>query len=230
MHCNEGDFEDCKSAVQLQVGVSVYHEIISGLPEKVAHNKLWEAWRQNKHKFDMFVKVDADTVLSHNMVLSSFWDMMQQNPRITGIQAPLSDYFTDGFINGLNCFSPKVTFRDTGDSLFCDRQVDVDHDIVVKAQGVVEQLRPAGLHCFQSTEKQAFHFGLHRALKKQDEIIDRVHSAWQKYGDRIRAIALLGATYTKDFNDKQHFNYNDHKFDVVFSEAMIKYNELSSVV
>lgn len=193
MHCGEGDYLECHRAIAKQSGVTITHHLVSNLPEKEAHNALWASWREVKHEHDFFVKLDADTVLAHDEVLLEFWRMMQANPRITGIQAPLLDYFTDGHINGLNCFSPKVTFRDTSDALFCDRQVDVDHDIVIKSGNVVERLRPAGFHCYHATEKQAFHFGIHRALKNQTQVIDLVRQAQKRHGDDIRAWALIGA-------------------------------------
>jgi hypothetical protein len=225
MYCGEGDYyRSCQSIVE-QRGVDVQHMTIVNLPEKEAHNNLWEAWRTIKHNgFDMFIKVDADTVLAHEEVLLEFWKLMNSNPRITGIQAPLHDYFTDGFINGLNCFSPRVTFRDTADELFCDRQVDVDHDIVIKAGGVTERLRPAGHHCFFSTEIQAFHYGLHRQLKGQYDIINKVKAACNSNNDRRRFV-LLGATMAPKFACGK-FNYTDSELLGAFEEARFKQDEL----
>ena len=173
MFTGEGDYDDACLAISNQQNVKIHHVVIKNLPEKEAHNALWSAWREAKNDFDMFVKVDADTILSHQNVIFELWTMMFKNTRITGIQAPLYDHFTDGEINGLNCFSPKVTFRDTADSLFCDRNVDVDHDIVIKASDVPLSLKPAGIHCSKAHHLQAFHFGVHRMLKNQHGIIAR---------------------------------------------------------
>jgi hypothetical protein len=156
LHCGEGDFELCCEMIASQSGVVIEHHVISNLPELEAHNALWNAWNQRKKDFQLFVKVDADTVLKHNEVLFSFWKMIQENPKITGIQAPLHDYFTDSFINGLNCFTPEVEFKRSRDSLYCDRNVDVNHRLVIKADGVSAALRPAGLHCHSATEIQSF--------------------------------------------------------------------------
>lgn len=213
MYCGEGDFDECCRAIINQKNVEIQHVVISNQPEKDAHNSLWKSWRAVQSEgFDMFVKVDADTVLAHDEVLSELGAMMTTNPRITGIQAPLLDYFTDGNINGLNCFSPKVTFLDSKDPLFCDRQVDVGHDVTVKADGVVDRLKPAGYHCFRTNDKQSFHFGLHRALKNQIHIINSVKAAWKKNGDRQRALALLGALAAKKFASGSSFNYEDDQF------------------
>jgi hypothetical protein len=225
MYCGEGDYSKCLEAIAAQDGVVIKHISISDLPEKDAHNKLWQSWRDVKQDFDMFVKIDADTVLTHRTVLLEFWKMMQKNPRITGIQAPLLDYFTDGHINGLNCFSPKVTFRDSADELFCDRQVDIDHDIVIKSEGVPPPLRPAGFHCYHSSPVQAFHFGLHRALKNQTQVIELVHQAWKRYNDRLRALAFIGATYAPVFN-VGGFNYKDERFQNVFEAVTHNFDQI----
>jgi len=226
MYCGEGDYSKCVKSILDQRGVIIKHTVIANLPEKEAHNRLWQTWRDvQKTGFDMFVKVDADTVLAHDEVLLEFWRMMQANPRITGIQAPLHDYFTDNLINGLNCFSPRVTFRDTADELFCDRQVDVNHDVVIKSEQVSERLNPAGYHCHHPTDEQAFHFGLHRALKNQGSVIDGVERAWSIHRDRARALALIGSQYTGAFRSGG-FNYGDERFQSTFATVMSRYDDL----
>lgn len=225
MHCGEGDFLECCNAISNQKEVDVKHLVITNLPEKEAHNALWSAWRAAKHEFNFFVKVDADTVLANESVLSNFWKLLQSNSRITGVQAPLLDYFTDGYINGLNCFSPRVTFRDTSDELFCDRKVDVDHDVVIGSKEIPNNLQPAGYHCYRATEAQAFHYGLHRALKGQTTVIELVKKAWQRNRDRTRALALLGASCSKTFKDGG-FNYIDERFKLALDSTLQRYDEL----
>lgn len=220
MYYNEGDYDECVAAIRRQRNVDVTHVIISNLPERIAHNQLWSAWRLNKDKgFDFFVKVDADTVLAHDDVLSEISKLFESNHRITGIQAPLHDYFTDSFINGLNCFTPKVVFQDTTDGLFCDRNVDVNHDIVVGSADVSAALKPAGLHCFHSSDEQAFHFGLHRALKRQTHTINLVNAAYNKFQDRKRRFALAGA-HAADRFGHDGFNYSDKNFITIFEETL----------
>lgn len=225
LYSGEGDFEKCNVAIQEQLGVSVDHLVIKHLPEKEAHNALWAEWRSRQSSFDFFVKVDADTVLSHPNVLNKFWETLQSNPRITGIQAPLHDYFTDRFINGLNCFSPKVIFQDTKDSLFCDRKVDINHDIMISSDNVCVELKPAGKHCHNSSDLQAFHFGFHRALKRQNEILQFVRQAWDRDHDRLREFAILGAgaAFSKGF---LHMDYTTPVFVQLFEEIRTKYDNL----
>lgn len=226
MYCQEGDFIDCRRAIDKQTSVIITHHVIKDMPEKEAHNALWSAWRAAKQDHDMFVKIDADTVLTNDRILSEFWQVMQNNQKVTGIQAPLLDYFTDGYINGLNCFSPRVVFQDTTHDLFCDRQVDVNHEIIIKAADVPQTLKPAGYHCHRATDEQAFHFGLHRALKKQDDILALVNTAWiRNKKDRIRGMALLGASMSAQFYDGG-FNYTDEKLHQMCESTIKNYDKL----
>lgn len=226
MFCDEGDFAKSKESITNQAGVDVRHHVIVHMPEKEAHNALWRAWREfrDKNPQAIFVKVDADTVLRHKQVLSTIVDIFANNARVTGIQCPLDDYFTGGHINGLNCFGPKVIFNDTGDDLFCDRNVDVNHDVVLRAPDLPESLTPAAKHCMHATPTQAFHFGLHRMLKGQYHVIDQVRSMWKVHGDKIRGMALLGAKNAHTVG--RRFNYTDRDFVLLSYEVNKNYHKL----
>ena len=55
------------------------HEIISGLREHEAHNKLWEKWNSVKAKHDLFVKIDADTVLNDEHSLAKIAELFERD-------------------------------------------------------------------------------------------------------------------------------------------------------
>jgi len=227
MYTQEGEFEGCLKQIQAQKGVAVSHVIIAGMKEKEAHNALWHAWRQQGPSHDLFVKVDADTVLASTQTLALIWEQFADNPRVTGLQAPLHDYLTDSLINGLNAFSTKVVFNDTQDELYCDRQVDTNHDVVLREKDLPAQLIPAGFHCWNSTDKQAFHFGVHRMLKGQRPTMDRVRIAWNRDRDRARAFALIGSLLAPRFAKDRKFNYADPEFQSAFEEAEGRYDEFT---
>lgn len=218
MYCGEGDFLACIRSIHEQIGVIVEHTIISNQPEREAHDALWSAFTRASLDFDMLTKVDADTVLEHPEVLCKTYELFQKNPRVTSVQSPLYDHLTDGFINGLNSFSPKVRFS-ASPELYCDR-VDTGHDIQLMANQVPDTLRPAGQHCLHATEVQAFHYGLHRALKNQHSLIEKMKFACSK-GDysRLRHFAILGAAASTEFRNRTTFNYQDSQFLEAFDKA-----------
>jgi hypothetical protein len=227
MHCGEGDYPECVKAVENQRGVDVTHIVIADLPEREAHNRLWQAWRDAKNDHDLFVKVDADTVLRSPDTLRLIYEQFFHDPRVTGLQAPLHDYMTDRHINGLNAFSPRVTFNDTKDDLFCDRAVDTGHDVVLRGGLLPLDLVPAGYHCHHASEIQGFHYGVHRMLKGQVVTLDQVFNAWTRYHDRVRLFALVGAHMSIRFVNNRRYNYTDPEFKEAYNETVAQYDELA---
>lgn len=200
MYSREAEFCDSAQMVaQQQDLVSLYHHVVSDLPEAEAHNVLWSEWNRVKGNYDLFVKVDADTILRDYRAIADVWKLFE-NPRVTGAQLKLYDYFTDDLIAGLNFFTPQVVFN-TSPELYCDR-VDTNHDIVMKGPAVAGMgLEPIGLHCKNPSDVQAFHFGMHRTLKNQLPTLRAVYAAYLRLGGRARALALVGAGVAQNERD-----------------------------
>lgn len=209
MSSGEAEFDACCEAIASQTGVGVTHHVISGLRELEAHNGLWRAWAEVRLDHDIFVKVDADTILARSTALMEIAELFR-DPDVTGAQILLHDFFTDGLIAGLNSFSPQVIFRNGTDRLYADR-IDTGHKRVLKGE-VVAHLAPIGWHCRQPHPRQAFHFGLHRALKRQDDVIARTAEVWLDRGDEGREWALAGAM-TAGWRLRRSFDYNDDQFE-----------------
>ena len=212
----EAEFEECCQAIESQQDVEVKHHIISDEPEFEAHNKLWQSWTQVKSDYDLFVKIDADTVLCRPTALIDIFGLFS-DPAITGAQILLHDYFTDRLIAGLNSFSPAVHFHRSSRRLFADR-ADSNHNVVLKGE-VVKHLAPIGWHCIHPHPRQAFHFGLHRALKQQREIIVRCASVWLKKRDEPRSWALTGAM-AAGWRLRSNYDYGNARFKASFDRYL----------
>lgn len=210
--CGEAELDACRAAVTSQQGVSVTHHVIADLPELEAHNRLWAAWNDRKADHDVFVKVDADTVLSRDTALAEIARLFEDR-NVTGAQILLHDFFTDRLIAGLNSFSPDVVFKVGADRLFADH-ADTAHRIVLKGASVAH-LAPIGLHSPHPHARQAFHFGLHRAFKKQTGVLNRCAEVWLRERDDARSWALAGAM-SAGWRMRNHFDYNDRRFKETF--------------
>jgi len=210
--CGEAERVECSAAVAAQTGVSVTHAVIEDLPELEAHNALWDAWEAAKAGHDLFVKIDADTVLARPTALEEIAALFTDEA-VTGAQILLHDFFTDQLIAGLNAFSRAVTFRRATDRLWTDR-VDGGHRMVLKGEPV-RHLAPIGWHCRAPHPCQAFHFGLHRALKEQEAMIARCAAVWLVERDDARAWALAGAMSAGAL--RHHVDYGDAGFQAAFS-------------
>jgi hypothetical protein len=224
MESGEADFDDCQAAIRRQTHKDVYHFVVSGLPEPEAHAALYEMWERVKSHHDLFLKVDADTVLAHDNVIAEHVALFAANPHLTGTQAWLYDYMTDGKIFGLGCMRNTVTLTKSTNPLYPDR-VDEKHDQVLRGDALPAALNPAGNHCMHPTDRQAFHYGLHRTLKNQHENMDRVRAGWNRQRDRARALALLGAQAAPQFRKNLKFNYGDLEFHRAFQDAIDNFDE-----
>ena len=214
--CGEAEMVESAAAIAAQEGVAVTHVVIADKPELEAHNSLWEAWRMRQSSHDIFVKVDADTVLNRPTALAEIAALFR-NPEVTGAQILLHDYFTDSLIAGLNAFSRAVIFREGSDRLFADR-VDTNHRIVLKGEAT-HHLAPIGWHCQDPHPRQAFHFGLHRQLKRQHDVIARVARVWLIARDSARGWAIAGAN-AAGWRLRRHFDYADPAFERAFERLL----------
>ena len=229
LESGEGDFEQCKKAIADQKDVQVVHKVISGLSEADAHNALWNSWAEAKSNgCNLFVKIDADTVLNDVTALKTIQGMFQSDPTLSGMQCYLHDYFTNEKIYGLNCFSSSVIFNETKDPLMCDRGIDVGHTNVLRGNSLPSRLNPAASHCFRAIPKQAFHYGVHRSLKEQKDTLQKVKVQWQKSKDDIRMWALLGAKFSTYFTKTSGFNYTDKQFCDIFEFVKSNLKEFSA--
>ena len=232
LYAGEAEFEESCEAIKAQEQVDVTHHVIADLPEYEAHNELWNAWGKVRAAYDIFVKVDADTILNRNEALSDIYKLFQQ-PRVTGVQIKLHDYFSDQLISGLNAFSTEVQFQNSKKRLFADH-ADRNHDLVIKGEAV-SHLAPIGWHCKYPAARQAYHYGLRRALKKQSDIVRRCASMWLKYRDDARAWALTGAMEA-GWIYRNQFNYSDERFEKSLndyqndSERLIKVENYANAV
>lgn len=235
--CGEAEFESCCAAIAAQTGVQITHHVIKDQPEYEAHNMLWRAWSDNKSSHDLFVKIDADTVLNRKTALSELSKFFE-NPRVTGVQVELNDYFTNDLIVGpLTGFSKQVEFRNAKSKLFVDH-ADFGHDLILKGKQL-ENLPVIGWHGKDPSSRQSFHFGFHRKLKGQKDVLRKTAVAWLVQRDEARGWALAGAscakwwmigkTHYRSSSFEKHFSLmeQDHeRHDAVLSFIKKNYGDL----
>lgn len=186
----EAEFLECKDVIAAQKNIDIRHVVISGLTEYRAHQELGRLWNQERPNHDLFVKIDADTILLSENAIGQVYHLMSEN-EATGCQVKLQDYFSGTLISGINFFSPAVTFRRARWSLFPDHS-DAGHLKILKGNEVCH-LEPLGLHGKYPGKFQAYHYGYRRFLKKQFKLLNLVLEKWVMDGDDARYWALKGA-------------------------------------
>lgn len=216
--CGEAEFEEATLAIERQEGVVVEHEVIRDIPELEAHQALLGQWNQRRADFDLFVKVDADTVLSRPTALREIWALFDATPDVTGAQIGLHDYFGDCLVAGLNAFSPAVSFDLPDDALFCDRVTESGHQRVLKPADT-EALYPIGWHCKNPHPQQAFHCGYRRLLKGQGDMLRAMITAWRLKGGKDRLWALMGAR-AAFFKRLDEASYSNPEFKSLYAQQV----------
>jgi hypothetical protein len=222
----ESEFDKHVNVINSQKKIKVSHHVISNMNEFEAHQKLWSDWQDVRCQFDLFVKIDADTVLKSENSLYEISKLFD-NPAVSGVQIKILDYFSNSLISGINSFSPKVKFKSRASRLMPDK-VDYNHGIVLKGHET-KHLEPVAFHCLHPNQKQSFYYGYHRKLKGQNSLIQQVALEWFKENDSAREWALRGAyiasslSYQKFYFKSQRANKLILKAERISSDDLFEY-------
>jgi hypothetical protein len=163
LHVIENELEDCLAAIRAQTHPAHDLFVISGKPNKEAHDVLYQTFMDRAGEVDLFIKIDADMVLTRPTFFQEVVERFTSDQELTHLMISVHDWMTDSSIMGLHVFRSGHCWRVGGnnnESLFVD-VVDVDEKITKDR----ESLAPAAVHCGNPSLFQAFHFGLHKAVK-----------------------------------------------------------------
>ena len=210
----ESEFFEHAMAIESQERVYINHHVIKNLPEHKAHKELWSDWCDNKNRFDLFVKIDADTVLNRSSALFEIASLFERK-NVTGVQIKILDYFSKSLISGINAFNPEVKFKRRVNKLFPDK-ADYNHKTVLKGTEVSD-LEPIAFHCLTPNPRQSFYYGFHRMKKRQKQILESVASIWLKDNDTGRGWALRGALCASETYVSEFF-YKSSKVEKLFHQ------------
>jgi hypothetical protein len=184
LYSAEAEFEECKSAILCQDECEINHVVFQGLSEIDAHNSLLETFEKEKYNYDLFVKVDADTIIDHKKAFNIVYKKISSTDA-AGAQLKLYDFFTCELINGLNFYNPlKNKYIKTLDSLYCDRSIIHLSNILNSDHFENDGIIPVGRHCAYPADRQAFHYGFHRGLKRRIEEYQATILATMLHKDR----------------------------------------------
>lgn len=222
LYTEENEFARCCEAISNQEGCELEHFVISNLPKREAHDRLYGTFMQRADEFDMFVKVDADMIITSPILFRQCADSLAAEPQILNLVIHVFDFFTGQGINGLNCFRSSFKWKPRDTELFTDTreiqssQVRIEHDFPIDTV----------LHCPDPSPFQAFHYGVHRGIKVAEADprkvrIGRLHLQWTQLervwerfveiGDRRLGLAVAGAEFSLNGTFRtEHIRY-DHE-------------------
>jgi hypothetical protein len=183
--------------------------------------------------YDLFIKLDADMVFRTPDELEKVVDLFSNKPDLDHAIVAVKDWYSDLLIQGLHIFSNRCVWEVNEDDRF------VDHNPVCPGNLMEFWDNPSPLvnHSPNPADKQAFRFGIHRALKvvqRKKRIIifnqsktqwHYLQKCWQKFkktNDKRLGFALIGAVMTLEGKINSHvYDYDQSKI----IHHLIKYKE-----
>ena len=209
LYCIENELSACIQSIKNQTHQDFHYFIIENLPKKEAHDQLYTKFSASQHEYDIFIKIDADMVLSRNTYFEEVIDVFSNDHELVLLQVAVYDFFSDQLIFGLHNYRNTMRWRLRDEVLFTDRQNTSE-----KSVNDSTKLAPAALHCPDPSPFQAFHFGVHKAVKvMQIGRADKNMKARNIHWDNIQ-------------RTKEHFRRNKDKqlgFAVLGSEIAFRH-------
>lgn len=205
LYSGENEYEDSRRALERQTHRNWELRVFSGLPDKEAHLALYEEIMRCGDTYDIYVKLDADMVLSDDDALSRIARFHAAHPDADQVSFALHDILSDSHILGLITFTGRARW-DLGSTepLFVDEMPAVPGQRFT----VWDPQPPIAVHCPNPHDFQAFHFGAHRMMKAlqrnrrskrwiqsalQWRLLGRAWRLARREGDARRAFMMLGA-------------------------------------
>lgn len=158
----ENEFDQCIESIEKQTYKDHDYFIIEKLPNKEAHDKLYQTFMDNSEKYDLFIKVDADMVLARDTFFAEVVNYFATYPEVDDLQIAVHDFFTNRLIYGLHVYSNRMKWKQEEESIFVDWSEERGS---YKRVNDKVNLAPAAYHCPNPSKFQSFHFGLHKAVK-----------------------------------------------------------------
>jgi len=228
LYSGENEFESSTSAITRQSYRNLTHQVIKGLPNKEAHDQLYGDFLSSN--CDYLVKIDADMVIVDESFIEKVVKVLVSRPGLAMLQMAILDYYSGGEIQGVNAYTKRMRWDSSSQhSLFTDSTQTPSAERWVVwgtfTRHVIHSPNP-GLF-------QAFHFGVHRAMKvlraleEEDEsraaeqmlYLERTYQHFKLRKVKNLLVACLGAelAFREGFSDED-LDYTSNTLKDVFSE------------
>jgi hypothetical protein len=177
------------------------HEVISGLSNRAAHNRLYKSIMDRAASFELFLKLDADMTLRRETSLAEAVRATDEHPDAQHFAFPVWDCFTEEETLGVHIFRSGVRWDHVADDLF----VDPDPPNV---RQILWQGPPAPFvnHGEVVSDFECFAFGVHKFLKVAQRGRGRGSSYRpHKYARHLRNCARIRDLYRETHAPRHQF-------------------------
>jgi len=229
LYSGENEYQECLSSIASQTYPEFDLFTFEHLPKLEAHRRLYQSFLDKKDQHDLLIKIDADMVLTRPELFQQIVEKFDQNPGMDVFGIAIWDFFSGGYINGLNSYRNTVSWELDPENVNAD-VVIVDKDKYIFDQS---ELAPAAIHCKNPSKLQAFHFGVHRGIKifaprhstSHWQLLEKTWQNFLKTNDVRIGLAILGAELVySGVLTKDDVDYTNPRL----AEVLKKYKDMSS--
>jgi len=162
LYSGEREFDECVEALKAQKYCYRSHVVIEHLPDNAAHDQLYKQFMQHSGEFDLFLKLDADMVLSDPDKLGAAVSLFEQSPNLDHAVFSVQDWMTSSSIIGIHMYRSRVRWA--------PRRGQPGADSPPELQGQRRHFTrshpsPLAVHSPNPGPAQAFRYGLRCAIK-----------------------------------------------------------------
>lgn len=230
LYSGEKELDRCVDALTQQHYCHRSHFIIEHMPERAAHDELYRRFMHNAGEYDLFLKLDADMILTDPGKLGAAVKLFEDSPELDHAVFTVQDWMTDSAIIGIHMYRNRVRWARRGDDLFADLPPQLQGKRRYVTHGPPS---PLADHSPDPSPIQAFHYGLHRGIKAFQTGLDETRPAyavahWRglkrlwRHFDRVRdlrlGLALMAVEHVLTHPaDPDFCNYTNPRFWQTFA-------------
>lgn len=221
LHSGENEYGQCLNSLKRQSHSKWDHFVLSGLPNKEAHDQLYSEFMRAGCEYDLFLKFDADMVFRHSDALKQVVELFSNIPDMDHAEFAVADWFSGSNIMGVHVFTNRAKWEKDINNLF----VDYCPIIPGVKRNFYDGIAPFVDHSPNPSPFQAYHFGVHRALKVfqfnepefrprqakfQWQLLKNVWLNFQKTKDRRLGFVALGVEHVMSGDiERRHYDYTN---------------------
>jgi hypothetical protein len=122
MYSIENELGECITAINRQTYRNFSLFLVKRLPNKQAHDRLYGTFTEQNAHYDLFLKIDADMVLTRTTFLAEVVAYFRQHSDVDNLQVAVFDCICDRLIYGLHVYNRRFRWSATDEPLFVDRR------------------------------------------------------------------------------------------------------------
>ncbi len=162
MYSGETELDECVEALRDQKYCYRSQFIVEHLPEIAAHDQLYKQFMHHSGEYDLFLKLDADMVLSDRDKLGAAVALFEQSPNLDHAVFTVQDWMTSSPVIGIHMYRSRVRWTQRGGQSLVDSPPELQGQRRHFTRG---HPSPLANHSPDPGPAQAFRYGLCCALK-----------------------------------------------------------------